>query len=342
MNVLTKTLTTDKGINYLNIGLMVLSAALAFYIPFHLFLFAYAVLGPLHYLTEMSWLQKRSFFIANKWDVILFILISLAITLSIKLVPKFGNYNTAFMISSLVFAVFSVFIKNNVLRFILIVVLFVFMASLKVDGMIVLIFLFSVLLPTLIHVYIFTGLFIFYGALKQKSATGILSLVVFILCSVFFFVYVPAGGQVVSAQVQALFQDFKVMNHALLYMFNVGEYQSMPDILSSHDKTLFNDPMAVAVMRFIAFAYCYHYLNWFSKTSVIKWHQVSRTRIIIILVLWVISVACYAYKYQLGFYVLFLLSMIHVMCEFPLNIQTIKGIGQEFGKMGKGKPVKKK
>ena len=49
-------------INYLNIGLMLASCAIALYIPFELFLFAYAVLGPAHYLTEISWLQKRRFF----------------------------------------------------------------------------------------------------------------------------------------------------------------------------------------------------------------------------------------------------------------------------------------
>ena len=52
---------TDR-INFLNIGLMLISCVVALFIPFELFLFAYAVLGPAHYLTEISWLQKRRFF----------------------------------------------------------------------------------------------------------------------------------------------------------------------------------------------------------------------------------------------------------------------------------------
>jgi hypothetical protein len=32
----------------------------------------------------------------------------------------------------------------------------------------------------------------------------------------------------------------------------------------------------VLLMRFIAFAYLYHYLNWFSKTEVIRWHKVPK------------------------------------------------------------------
>src|SRR5579859_2461246 len=58
---------TDR-INYINIGLMLVSCAVALYIPFELFLFAYAVLGPAHYLTEISWLEKRPFFTRGKYD----------------------------------------------------------------------------------------------------------------------------------------------------------------------------------------------------------------------------------------------------------------------------------
>src|SRR5215467_9024638 len=58
---------TDR-VNYLNIGLMLASCSIALYIPFELFLFAYAVLGPAHYLTEISWLEKRGFFTKGKYD----------------------------------------------------------------------------------------------------------------------------------------------------------------------------------------------------------------------------------------------------------------------------------
>src|SRR5277367_585789 len=58
-------------INYLNIGLMLISCVVALYIPFELFLFAYAVLGPAHYLTEISWLHKRGYFTRGKHDFLL-------------------------------------------------------------------------------------------------------------------------------------------------------------------------------------------------------------------------------------------------------------------------------
>ena len=55
-------------VNYINIALMVLSMAAAFVVPFELFLFSYAVLGPAHYLTEISWLHDRQYFTRRKTD----------------------------------------------------------------------------------------------------------------------------------------------------------------------------------------------------------------------------------------------------------------------------------
>jgi hypothetical protein len=83
------------------------------------------------------------------------------------------------------------------------------------------------------------------------------------------------------------------------------------------------------VMRFVAFAYTYHYLNWFSKTSVIQWHKVPRKTLTAILAIWVVSIALYIYKYEVGLKWLFLLSFLHVLLEFPLNYRSIIGIGQE-------------
>src|SRR6476620_636665 len=53
-------------VNYLNIALMIVSCLLAFRFPFELFLFSYAILGPLHYLTEISWLHERKYFTEDK------------------------------------------------------------------------------------------------------------------------------------------------------------------------------------------------------------------------------------------------------------------------------------
>ena len=51
---------------------------------------------------------------------------------------------------------------------------------------------------------------------------------------------------------------------------------------------VFHSQAGILLMRFIAFAYTYHYLNWFSKTEIIRWHKVPKKRFIVVLVLWVV------------------------------------------------------
>lgn len=80
------------------------------------------------------------------------------------------------------------------------------------------------------------------------------------------------------------------------------------------------------MQSFIAFAYTYHYFNWFSKTSVIKWHQVPKNKLAISLVVWVTSVGLFAVDYRLGFAASFALSVLHILLEFPLNYVSIHGV----------------
>src|SRR4051812_27443257 len=82
-------MNTDR-LNYVNIGLMILSCVIAFIMPFELFLFSYAVLGPLHYLTEISWLHKRQYFSPGKRDFLLLGAFALVISLG-SIFPYFYN-----------------------------------------------------------------------------------------------------------------------------------------------------------------------------------------------------------------------------------------------------------
>ena len=91
----------------------------------------------------------------------------------------------------------------------------------------------------------------------------------------------------------------------------------------------FTDPLGVQIGRFIGFAYTYHYLNWFSKTSIIGWHEVGKARIAAIVVLWLASIGLYALDYVTGLRWLLFLSLLHVLLEFPLNHRTFAGIGSE-------------
>src|SRR5471030_2219723 len=60
-------------VNYYNIMAMLLAAGLAVVIPFELVLLSYAILGPAHYLTEISWLKGRQFFTVKKYDYLIIV-----------------------------------------------------------------------------------------------------------------------------------------------------------------------------------------------------------------------------------------------------------------------------
>lgn len=326
-------LTTSNGINYINIGLMLISLVVSFILPFEVFLFSYAILGPLHYLTEISWLEKKNYFIKAKSDIWIFVLLVIAITIGMFDQQSKVNYFIAsFLFSGFVYALVILYTQKTVVK--LFFVVLAFMASLifsfnKYPNFPFL--LFAIWLPTIIHVYFFTGGFILFGALKSKSASGIISFVVFILCAVVCFIYIPENfGIAVSEYGKKAYFYFELLNTSMYDALGYGG-------VSTSDELLYYAPNAIAIMRFIAFAYTYHYLNWFSKTTVIKWNEISKQRMIIILLLWVLSVLLYAFSYNIGFYALFLLSMLHVFFEFPLNHQTFIGIGKELRSISKKK-----
>lgn len=333
MNFIEKIKTPD-GINYLNIFLMLLSCLLAFLLPFEVFLFSYAVLGPLHYLTEISWLDKKSYFIKSKWDIAIFILAAIALLIGLfDSKSKINQYSTGIFFTGFLFAFIVLFVKNNTNKYLWIILTFFLFAVFGLNKVTSLQILFAILLPTLIHVFIFTGAFIFYGALKTKSVSGIISLLVFVACGASYFVFLPSIDYTVSGYAQKAYPLFTILNKTLSDLLGIGSIKTLEDVFEDHG--------ALTIMRFIAFAYTYHYLNWFSKTSVIKWHEISKTRMALILILWIFSVVVYAYNYKAGFYTLFFLSILHVFFEFPLNHQTFIGIGKEMGAIVKRKPLYK-
>jgi len=127
---------------------------------------------------------------------------------------------------------------------------------------------------------------------------------------------------------------FVSLNYMFMKVFHLHDFdpRGHTDFLSfvnDFNTFLYSNPIALSVMSFIAFAYMYHYLNWFSKTSVIQWHNISRTRLGGIVALWLASIGLYMYDYRVGLKWLFFLSFSHVLLEFPLNHITFINIGKE-------------
>jgi hypothetical protein len=301
---------------------MVLSGVLAFLIPFKLFLFSYAVLGPLHYLTEISWLEKRSFFLPNKKDYF-FILLCGGFLFLLYLfgytIPYSGYFITLFFIIAFLGALLLSFVKSRIARlvgFVLITALAAVVSNFNLAFV-----LFAVLLPTVIHVFVFTGSFILFGALKSKSKTGLLS--VFVYIGVFvalLLLTISVGDYGVTSFIKDAYRSFEGVNLEIMNLLNI----TSGDIQYS----IYQSSAGLSIMRFIAFAYTYHYLNWFSKTKIIRWHEVSRKKLDLIFIIWAVSVGVYVWNYQTGLVVLYFLSMIHVLLEFPLNHHSFVGIYQ--------------
>jgi hypothetical protein len=402
----------DAQINYLNMGLMAFSAALAYFLPFETFLFAYAFLGPLHYLTEISWLHDRNYFSKGKYDFL--VLLIIGVLLSYAAFAKDFGINVDFYESFveanlfdklLVFALFSAIlfalVENIFVKIVSILLLFVFISGwlsperADANRASTTVFALTSLVPTLIHVYVFTGLFMLYGALKSRSKTGLLSVVSFILFPIILVFYAPVdtksnflsdyGKKAYYADGEGFFytnvsilDHFKLTNEPLLtnkqYLDSVvnkkgadnqipvAERARITDSLKNklsenfivpnpdseyymkpipvkyaipingkdyYWNTVFFSTIGIMLMRFIAFAYLYHYLNWFSKTEVIRWHKVPKIRFAAVIILWLLACGAYAYDYSIGLNFLFFLSFTHVLLEFPLNIVSIVGIGSE-------------
>lgn len=340
----TDSILNADRINYLNIGLMLISCAVAFFIPFELFLLAYAVLGPLHYLTEISWLHERKYFSKGKYDFVFLGLAAVALfVISYVLSPQkimssdaVRGWSTALVYISFAAALAMILLKTTFQRLIAVLIIMV-SAIITKNGII----FFSVFLPTLVHVYIFTGLFMLYGALKGRSKTGYIACIIFILIPLTFIFYHPEP-MAITDWARRDYTKFEALNIYMLNVWDSSVYSWPPSTQGGLDMMvngIYNSTIGVTFMRFIAFAYTYHYLNWFSKTTVIQWHKIPKVRMVAILALWIGAVGFYYYDYKLGFDVLFLLSFLHVFLEFPLNHVTWIGIVTETKSIMKGKPT---
>ena len=315
-------------VDLINIGLILISCIAAFIVPFELFLFAYGVLGPLHYLTEISWLHDKNYYSTNKKDVILLVIITLILTIvSLKNVLGLEELNVpGYYINRLIYisfasALFFAFIKNNFLK-IVGVVLVILLSAISDNYTL----FFSIFLPTLIHVFLFTSLFMLYGALKSKSKTGVLSVAFHVLCPFLLFYLFPGKiGIEVTNYGKEAYNNFLGLNVEMLKLSNEANFTSQSQLFDS----VYHSTTGLAIMRFIAYAYTYHYLNWFSKTEVIKWHKVPKKRLAIIAIAWAVSLILYGIDYSLGFKWLYLLSFMHVLLEFPLNYVSFIGIFKE-------------
>ena len=323
------------NIDILNFGLILISFVLACVLPFELFLFGYAVLGPLHYLTETNWIVNKKYFVVNTyWKYIvglggiLYALpyvytlpkvnAMLSQTIISDLIEWGSPYTNSIMLLTLLNAFLFLFIKPSKalwLGLVLTVLISIVSFNSELYSLVI-----GLLLPTIIHVYLFTIFFMGFGYQKQPTSFGVANiLLMFLLPFLLIVVDIDWIQYHFSDTIKGLYvsNNFHVLNAYLAKIF--GVYDEL--------KFFFYEKMDIKIQIFIAFAYIYHYLNWFSKTTVIGWHkQLTTKKSILILSLWALILMSYGYDFRLGFVMSIFFSVVHVMLEFPLNMITINSI----------------
>ena len=310
-----------------------LSLLIALIFPFELFLFSYAVLGPLHYITELRWLKGKNYFVNNRKSWMLpFVLAAIAVSIypivihlwpnpsnSLKFyLNRLADGSNFLMIAVFFFSIALVTLKNlkQLLAFSISMAFAILIYFILPVSFIYL----AVFLPTLLHVYVFTALFILYGARKSNSHLGLITF--FCLMIIPIFIYLLPDKLFVQVPTESTLSTYLNSN-----MITVNAF--LAQLINGLESGDFyaTSIIGLKIQTFIGFAYTYHYLNWFSKTSIIGWNRdLSPKKIMAIGLFWFAAIAIYFYDFQTGFIVLFLLSFIHVVLEFPLNAITIKAL----------------
>jgi hypothetical protein len=296
---------------------MLASLAAACAAPFQVFLAAYVVLGPLHYLTEIAWLRERGFFTTERRDPA--VLAGLGALAASPAVFSSSSMYGAWAMTIGVLAAVGLALRRApggaAACAAFVAAIGLIGAHHPDDALVV-----AALTATIVHVYAFTGLFLLSGALKDRRPTARLALAAFVACAAACFLVanpgLPVGPRFAAALGTGRFEFVQGALYGLLYRARLNH------------GALFTDPRSVALARFTAFAYLYHYLNWFSKTAVIRWHEVGARSLGLSVAGWGAALVLYAWNYAAGVAALSMLSMLHVTLELPLDALTAAGVAR--------------
>lgn len=322
-----------RKIEIVNIALIPICLVLSYFLPFRVLIYSYAILGPIHYLTEINWLNENKYFSKSKKSS-LWILGTLTFIISIPhfffipgiaewtrenesildFIIAWSTYGDPLIFSCLFTAIALVFTDKKYMYYLMAIAgLGIGILLKRFDGFHLLI---GSVLPTVIHVYLFTGAFMLFGLIKSKAKLGIVTVLLHFLVPFFVIFYAvdPTTYNIPFETKQVFASVFQTTN-------------------VDFEKIIGIDPItkttAFKTQIFISYAYLYHYLNWFSKTSIIGWGKlINKKQLIGIGTFSAIAIGSYFYNYKFGLKLLFFLSMLHVMLEFPLNIVSFKGIFQ--------------
>ncbi|MCO4764273.1 MAG: hypothetical protein KC502_22365 [Myxococcales bacterium] len=328
--------STVRRADTVNLAAQVVSLALAWHWPLATLLVSFAVLGPLHYLTELRWLH------AHGWGVTkpkpwIWVLAGLALAFSLPfllalpwlrplvaafspgrgIAPVFGWINGLLLIA-LVTCAALVATENKWLRWL------AFGCgcglAFALQGRPTANLWLGFYLPSLVHVFGFTSVFVWVGARRSGHplgwCNGILLLAIPVLIALL--PLNPADYAFDSAwRAPFVANSFHLLPARLGESLGVGPERAF----------YFDDAVSLRLQIFVTFAYLHHYLNWFAKTEVIGWHRgMRRSTLALMLVIWVVCVATYVWDYRVGFAVSMSLSTLHLVLEFPVDFRAMRSL----------------
>lgn len=317
----------SSNIDRLNVALIVASMLFALRWPFETLLLAYAVLGPLHYMTEISWLHDRDYFLPRRRDawplwvggaglILAVIAVAEADRDLLRRAVENGALFALFGFA-LVMLLTPIWWRRLLALAVLVPVCLWFARSVGFADSL------AGYLPTVIHVYVFTGLFMLLGWLRRPGRDSAGALAAYLVCPLLCWLAPLDWSAAASGWAERAFVGTLSSINTLILGDAGYAIDRMP---------LVEHPASILVTRVLALAYLYHYLNWFSKVEVIGWARISPKRGALIVALWVFAVGFYFHDYALGFLLLLTLSFLHVVLEFPLNHRSFREIAA-FGRL---------
>jgi hypothetical protein len=286
-----------------HLGLMLMALALTYVVPFELLLLSYVILGPAHYTTEISWLHDRKYFLPHRGIALALAVVAIAAAL-IDSSSWFGFVMWSAFVACALFTATTTAAQGAVLLIGaagLTAIMYTRAPSLAVLG---------ILIPALIHVSLFTLVFMTLGALRSRSAMQAALIGVYMTAIALILVVPPSASTVVPKFAEVGRDYFGNVAPALGRLFGT------PDLR-----------LDVRLTGMLAFVYTYHYLNWFIKADVIRWADIPPGRLVLVGGISVASTGLYFYDYAFGFSVLLAFSLIHVVLEFPLNALAARQLG---------------
>jgi len=290
-----------------HLGLMLAALGLAYLVPFELLLLAYVVLGPAHYATEISWLHDRKYFLPQRG-----VAVALATVAIIAALIENASWFGFVMWASFVLCVLVAATTTAMQGVLFVIAAIGVTAALAMHGASLAVL--GVLLPTLIHVSVFTLVFMTLGAYRSGARVQWVLVALYVASILLILLAPPSAATLIPSFAKAGESYFANVAPAL------GRLLGIPDLR-----------LDTRLTSLLAFVYTYHYLNWFIKAEIIHWNRMTKERLVLVVAASAISTALYFYDYALGFTVLLAFSLAHIVLEFPLNGLALRQLGAAIG-----------